>query len=100
MGHIDEDLEPLEVNSGILVDRDNEALSLATVFQTRRRQTYYFFEIIQRKRGKEFWYVEILKALFGGDRERAGSEGEFGSRELVGRESLVNSWDMGGVMGH
>ena len=53
VGHIDEDLEPLQ-RLGILVDRDNEGYLLQIFHQAGGRSADLFFEIIQRKGAKSF----------------------------------------------
>jgi 4-hydroxyphenylpyruvate dioxygenase len=62
VGHIDEDLEPLE-RLGILVDRDNEGYLLQIFSKPVEDRPTLFFEIIQRKGAKSFGKGNF-KALF------------------------------------
>ncbi len=62
VGHIDEDLEPLE-RLGILVDRDNEGYLLQIFTKPVQDRPTLFFEIIQRKGAKSFGKGNF-KALF------------------------------------
>jgi 4-hydroxyphenylpyruvate dioxygenase len=62
VGHIDEDLEPLE-RLGILVDRDNEGYLLQIFTKPVEDRPTLFFEIIQRKGAKSFGKGNF-KALF------------------------------------
>jgi 4-hydroxyphenylpyruvate dioxygenase len=62
VGHIDEDLEPLQ-RLGILVDRDNEGYLLQIFTKPVEDRPTLFFEIIQRKGAKSFGKGNF-KALF------------------------------------
>ena len=62
VGHIDEDLEPLE-KLGILVDRDDEGYLLQIFTKPVEDRPTLFFEIIQRKGAKSFG-AGNFKALF------------------------------------
>ena len=62
VGHIDEDLEPLE-RLGILVDRDDEGYLLQIFTKPVEDRPTLFFEIIQRKGAKSFGKGNF-KALF------------------------------------
>lgn len=62
VGHIDEDLEPLE-ELGILVDRDDEGYLLQIFSKPVEDRPTLFFEIIQRKGAKSFGKGNF-KALF------------------------------------
>jgi 4-hydroxyphenylpyruvate dioxygenase len=62
VGHIDEDLEPLQP-LGILVDRDNEGYLLQIFTKPVEDRPTLFFEIIQRKGAKSFGKGNF-KALF------------------------------------
>src|SRR5207244_618689 len=53
VGHIDEDLEPLQ-RLGILVDRDDEGYLLQIFSKPIEDRPTLFFEIIQRKGAKSF----------------------------------------------
>jgi 4-hydroxyphenylpyruvate dioxygenase len=62
VGHIDEDLEPLQ-RLGILVDRDDEGYLLQIFTKPVEDRPTLFFEIIQRKGAKSFGKGNF-KALF------------------------------------
>jgi 4-hydroxyphenylpyruvate dioxygenase len=62
VGHIDEDLEPLQ-RLGILVDRDDEGYLLQIFSKPVEDRPTLFFEIIQRKGAKSFGKGNF-KALF------------------------------------
>lgn len=62
VGHIDEDLEPLQ-QLGILVDRDDEGYLLQIFTKPLGPRPTIFFEIIQRKGAKSFGKGNF-KALF------------------------------------
>jgi 4-hydroxyphenylpyruvate dioxygenase len=62
VGHIDEDLEPLQ-RLGILVDRDEEGYLLQIFSKPVEDRPTLFFEIIQRKGAKSFGKGNF-KALF------------------------------------
>jgi 4-hydroxyphenylpyruvate dioxygenase len=62
VGHIDEDLEPLQ-RLGILVDRDDEGYLLQIFSKPVQDRPTLFFEIIQRKGAKSFGKGNF-KALF------------------------------------
>jgi len=62
VGHIDEDLEPLQ-RLGILVDRDEEGYLLQIFTKPVEDRPTLFFEIIQRKGAKSFGKGNF-KALF------------------------------------
>src|SRR5947209_2915989 len=62
VGHIDEDLEPLQ-RLGILVDRDDEGYLLQIFTKPVEDRTTLFFDIIQRKGAKTFG-KDNFKALF------------------------------------
>jgi 4-hydroxyphenylpyruvate dioxygenase len=62
VGHIDEDLEPLQ-RLGILVDRDDEGYLLQIFTKPVQDRPTLFFEIIQRKGAKSFGKGNF-KALF------------------------------------
>jgi 4-hydroxyphenylpyruvate dioxygenase len=62
VGHIDEDLEPLQ-RLGILVDRDDEGYLLQIFSRPVEDRPTLFFEIIQRKGAKSFGKGNF-KALF------------------------------------
>lgn len=62
VGHIDEDLEPLQ-ELGILVDRDNEGYLLQLFSKPVQDRPTLFFEIIERKGAKSFGKGNF-KALF------------------------------------
>ena len=62
VGHIDEDLAPLE-ELGILVDRDDEGYLLQIFTKPMQDRPTLFFEIIQRKGAKSFGKGNF-KALF------------------------------------
>ena len=62
VGHIDEDLKPLE-RLGILVDRDDEGYLLQIFTKPVEDRPTLFFEIIQRKGAKSFGKGNF-KALF------------------------------------
>jgi 4-hydroxyphenylpyruvate dioxygenase len=62
VGHIDEDLAPLE-ELGILVDRDNEGYLLQIFTKPVEDRPTIFFEIIQRKGAQSFGKGNF-KALF------------------------------------
>jgi 4-hydroxyphenylpyruvate dioxygenase len=62
VGHIDEDLEPLQ-SLGILVDRDDEGYLLQIFTKPVEDRPTLFFEIIQRKGAKSFGKGNF-KALF------------------------------------
>ena len=62
VGHIDEDLEPLQ-RLGILVDRDDEGYLLQIFSKPIEDRPTLFFEIIQRKGAKSFGKGNF-KALF------------------------------------
>jgi 4-hydroxyphenylpyruvate dioxygenase len=62
VGHIDEDLKPLQ-QLGILVDRDNEGYLLQIFSKPLQDRPTLFFEIIQRKGAKSFGKGNF-KALF------------------------------------
>jgi len=62
VGHIDEDLRPLE-ELGILVDRDDEGYLLQIFTKPVEDRPTLFFEIIQRKGAKSFGKGNF-KALF------------------------------------
>jgi len=62
VGHIDEDLEPLQ-QLGILIDRDDEGYLLQIFSKPVEDRPTLFFEIIQRKGAKSFG-KGIFKALF------------------------------------
>ena len=62
VGHIDEDLEPLQ-RLGILIDRDDEGYLLQIFSKPVEDRPTLFFEIIQRKGAKSFGKGNF-KALF------------------------------------
>lgn len=62
VGHIDEDLEPLQ-KLGILIDRDDEGYLLQIFSKPIEDRPTLFFEIIQRKGAKSFGKGNF-KALF------------------------------------
>ena len=62
VGHIDEDLEPLQ-KLGILIDRDEEGYLLQIFSKPLEDRPTVFFEIIQRKGAKSFGKGNF-KALF------------------------------------
>ena len=62
VGHIDEDLEPLQ-KLGILIDRDEEGYLLQIFSKPLEDRPTLFFEIIQRKGAKSFGKGNF-KALF------------------------------------
>jgi 4-hydroxyphenylpyruvate dioxygenase len=62
VGHIDEDLEPLQ-RLGILIDRDDEGYLLQIFTKPVEDRPTLFFEIIQRKGAKSFGKGNF-KALF------------------------------------
>jgi 4-hydroxyphenylpyruvate dioxygenase len=62
VGHIDEDLEPLQ-QLGILIDRDDEGYLLQIFSKPVEDRPTLFFEIIQRKGAKSFGKGNF-KALF------------------------------------
>jgi 4-hydroxyphenylpyruvate dioxygenase len=62
VGHIDEDLEPLQ-KLGILIDRDEEGYLLQIFSKPLQDRPTLFFEIIQRKGAKSFGKGNF-KALF------------------------------------
>ncbi len=62
VGHIDEDLEPLQ-QLGILIDRDEEGYLLQIFSKPVEDRPTLFFEIIQRKGAKSFGKGNF-KALF------------------------------------
>jgi 4-hydroxyphenylpyruvate dioxygenase len=62
VGHIDEDLAPLE-ELGILVDRDEEGYLLQIFTKPVEDRPTIFFEIIQRKGAQSFGKGNF-KALF------------------------------------
>lgn len=62
VGHIDEDLEPLQ-ELGILIDRDDEGYLLQIFSKPLQDRPTVFFEIIQRKGAKSFGKGNF-KALF------------------------------------
>lgn len=62
VGHIDEDLEPLQ-KLGILIDRDDEGYLLQIFSKPLEDRPTLFFEIIQRKGAKSFGKGNF-KALF------------------------------------
>jgi 4-hydroxyphenylpyruvate dioxygenase len=62
VGHIDEDLEPLQ-RLGILIDRDDEGYLLQIFSRPVEDRPTLFFEIIQRKGAKSFGKGNF-KALF------------------------------------
>jgi 4-hydroxyphenylpyruvate dioxygenase len=62
VGHIDEDLEPLQ-RLGILVDRDDEGYLLQIFSKPVEDRPTLFFEVIQRKGAKSFGKGNF-KALF------------------------------------
>ena len=62
VGHIDEDLEPLQ-KLGILIDRDDEGYLLQIFSKPVEDRPTLFFEIIQRKGAKSFGKGNF-KALF------------------------------------
>ena len=62
VGHIDEDLAPLQ-KLGILIDRDEEGYLLQIFSKPLEDRPTLFFEIIQRKGAKSFGKGNF-KALF------------------------------------
>jgi 4-hydroxyphenylpyruvate dioxygenase len=62
VGHIDEDLKPLQ-HLGILIDRDDEGYLLQIFSKPVQDRPTLFFEIIQRKGAKSFGKGNF-KALF------------------------------------
>ena len=62
VGHIDEDLQPLQ-DLGILIDRDDEGYLLQIFSKPVEDRPTLFFEIIQRKGAKSFGKGNF-KALF------------------------------------
>ena len=74
VGSIDESLEDLR-RLGILVDRDDEGYLLQIFTQPLGDRPTIFLEIIERHGARGFGEGNF-KALFRGDRARAGAEGE------------------------